>query len=98
MPSRMVPIGHGRADTGALSNNKGVYKARLDDARLLFDGRSVTGTLHGTVLSGGVTEGGYTFELDGWMAGDVLAGRFTTRKGDQTKTGYFVGGATPESP
>jgi hypothetical protein len=33
------------------------------------------------------------------MIGDVLAGRFTTRKGgDQTKTGYFVGGVTPASP
>jgi hypothetical protein len=63
-----------------------------------IDGRSLTGTLHGTVLSGEVTAGEYAFELDGWMVGDVLAGRFTTRKGDQTKTGYFVGGATPASP
>jgi hypothetical protein len=47
------------------------------------------------VLSDGVTAGEYTFELDGWMADDVLAGRFTTRKRDQIRTGYFVGGVNP---
>jgi hypothetical protein len=89
----------GRGDAGSLTNNKGIYTARFDRARLDIDGGSLTGTLHGTVLSGGVTAGEYVFELDGWMIGDVLAGRFTTRKGgDQTKTGYFVGGVTPASP
>ena len=88
----------GRGDAGTLSNNKGIYTARFDRARLDINGGSLTGTLHGTVLSGDVTAGEYVFELDGWMIGDVLAGRFTTRKGDQTKTGYFVGGVTPASP
>lgn len=85
----------GRANMGKLFNNKGVYRGRLDRAELTLTGDRVRGRMEGTILDGGVTAGSYTFELDGQMVGHFFYGHYTTRLGEQSKQGYFVGGVSP---
>ncbi len=84
----------GRFVKGTASNNKGVFKATLADAKLTFGRNTVNGVMRSTVLSSGsVTEGDYTFKLKGMRAGDVMYGRFYTQLGGkEVQTGYFVGG------
>jgi hypothetical protein len=84
----------GKANSGKMFNNKGVYKGRFDRAELTLSGDRMKGRVEGTVLEGAVVAGSYVFELDGQMVGPYFAGQFTTRLGDKTKTGYFVGGVS----
>jgi hypothetical protein len=85
----------GKADVGKLSNNKGVYRGRFDGADLTLTEDRVRGRIVGTVLDGGVTPGQYTFDIDGPKVGNYFMGVFTTRLGDETKKGYFVGTLGP---
>jgi len=85
----------GKADTGKLSNNKGVYRGQFDGAELTLTEDRVRGRIIGTVLDGGVTPGQYTFDVEGPKVGNYFMGIFTTRLGDQTKKGYFVGTLIP---
>ncbi len=85
----------GKADVGKLSNNKGVYRGRFDGAELTLTEDRVRGRIVGTVLDGGVTPGQYTFDIDGPKVGNYFMGVFTTRLGDETKKGYFVGTLGP---
>ncbi len=85
----------GKADTGKLSNNKGVYRGRFAGAELTVTEDRVRGHIVGTVLDGDVTPGRYTFDIDGPKVGNYFMGVFTTRLGDQTKKGYFVGTLGP---
>lgn len=85
----------GKAHVGKLSNNKGVYRGRFDGAELTLTEDRVRGRIVGTILDGGVTPGQYTFDVDGPKVGNYFMGVFTTRLGDQTKRGYFVGTFSP---
>lgn len=85
----------GKAETGKLSNNKGVYRGRFAGAELTLTEDRVRGHIVGTVLDGDVTPGRYTFDIDGPKVGNYFMGVFTTRLGDQTKQGYFVGTLGP---
>jgi len=91
---------NGRADAGKADNNKNVFTARCDNARLDLRGTTVQGTLQATVLgSPAVDKGPYTFDLQGFNVGGVLSGRFTTtRDGRPVKRGYFVGGIEALEP
>ncbi len=79
---------------GKANNNKGVFKATLDDVKVSLTNNRLRGTLKSTVKSSGsVTTGDYIFKLDGQRAGDVFYGRFFTQLGGkEVSVGYFVGG------
>lgn len=87
--------------TGKASNNKGVFRATLDGARLDLESRPghLLGEIRATVHeSGSVSTGSYRFELDGLCLGRVLLGTFVTHhEGRATHRGYFVGRIERES-
>ena len=87
----------GKFASGTADNNKGVFKAKLDDASVLFDGAALKGEVRSTGLeSANVKHGAYRFERKGVRVGNVLYGRFYTHHGGKlAHSGYFVGGIAP---
>lgn len=86
----------GKAATGKVNNNKGVYSAELRGAVLEWDGKAFAGTLDCVVVDGSISKGSYRIRLDGRMIGRDCCGRFQTRLEDKdVKTGYFIGRIEP---
>ena len=84
----------GKLIEGTANNNKGVFEADLTGTELTLSDDRISGVIYSTVNeSGSVSQGDYTFRLNGQRAGDVLYGRFYTNfDGKEHHSGYFVGG------
>ena len=72
-----------------------MYRGRFDHAALTLTEARIRGRLVGTVRDGRVTAGRYTCDVDGPLVGNFFMGIFTTRLGEQTKRGSFVGTLAP---